>query len=310
MIRRCHRRSNRRPGLTLVELLIVLTILAVLTLAAVASVDPVIQQARFDRTQQSLQSIRTALVSSATRGPDGTMLLSGYVLQMGSLPTSIVDLLVSPTGVESTVQAIDTDFDGVADSSLPGGWAGPYVEIPVAATAYTDGWGNALTFSASGTPPTLTVTSLGADGAAGAAAGGAYDADLTTVLQPTEYRGLLSFRVYQLDSTGTRLDPTLTGTQRLGIVIAGVNADPNLDQPGLVQRWPQAIPVAAVPAFELSNVQMTAGQIACRALLWDDTSADGIVDAGETVLSRSVVQYLTLAPGHTRKVLLDLAPLP
>ena len=55
-------KAQRRAGLTLVELLIVLAILAIMTTMAVTATSAFVDQSRDELTQRNIGEIRTAIV--------------------------------------------------------------------------------------------------------------------------------------------------------------------------------------------------------------------------------------------------------
>ena len=82
-----HVPGKRRSALTLIELLVVLVILVILTAVAVTSMSAVVDQGRYNATQQTLQNIQDAIVGPANeRSPDGSLLITGFVADMGRLP--------------------------------------------------------------------------------------------------------------------------------------------------------------------------------------------------------------------------------
>ena len=84
------RTHHRHSGLTLVELLVVLAILIILTTVAISATDQFLEQARHDATQRTLQSIQDAIMGPANqRAPDGSMVITGFVSDMGRLPTPV-----------------------------------------------------------------------------------------------------------------------------------------------------------------------------------------------------------------------------
>jgi prepilin-type N-terminal cleavage/methylation domain-containing protein len=166
--------NNRRPGLTLLELLIVLVILAIMTTIAVQSTDMLLDQSRYDVTQRTLQNIQDAIIGPANqRDSDGTPSSSGFLQDMGRLPQPVyvsgvlqgdplrelydntviltasmysvqfttvpVQSLPAPTG--TTVLLAPTG--GAITLQMPCGWRGPYLRLPGGSNGrLIDGWGN------------------------------------------------------------------------------------------------------------------------------------------------------------------------
>src|SRR4051812_47329304 len=76
-----------RRAFTLVELLVVLFILVILSAIAVQSLEGVQDQTRYEATQRGIQNIQDAIVGPASqRQPDGTLMVSGFVADIGRLP--------------------------------------------------------------------------------------------------------------------------------------------------------------------------------------------------------------------------------
>jgi prepilin-type N-terminal cleavage/methylation domain-containing protein len=157
--------THRRAGLTLVELLVVLAILAIMTTMAVTATNTLVDQARYDATQRTLQSIDEAIVGPPnSREPDGSLLISGFVADIGRVPLAVVDAgdpdeaykrlrelwlpvgAVPAYGPQNATQA-GTPDGGPADIvPIRCGWRGPYVRLSPASTGAVqlirDGWGN------------------------------------------------------------------------------------------------------------------------------------------------------------------------
>ncbi|MEO1523895.1 MAG: prepilin-type N-terminal cleavage/methylation domain-containing protein [Planctomycetota bacterium] len=147
--------QHRPPGFTLVELVLVMLILAILATAALNVVDVRVDQTRFESTQQTLKDLETAIVGSANaRAADGTRIVSGFVADVGRLPISIEELLAPPNNVpafqvfrsDGNAAVVATEVPSDQDITAVGGWNGPYLQLPVAASALTDGWNHPFNF--------------------------------------------------------------------------------------------------------------------------------------------------------------------
>jgi prepilin-type N-terminal cleavage/methylation domain-containing protein len=153
------KKMNR--GFTLVELLVVLVILAALTSVALTSVDVYEGQARYEATQRTLQNIEDAVIGPANqRDADGSLLITGFVADMGRLPRAYDLGAVYPdlAGKQYPWELWENPRDGGgAEILLPFqlrspaddaevrvmcGWRGPYVRLGVGQTVLNDGWGN------------------------------------------------------------------------------------------------------------------------------------------------------------------------
>jgi len=145
-------RKQAKPqhGFTLLELLVVVSLLGLLSLTAVAIFDNAGDQDRFEATRSRLASIRTAIIGDSSRTLNGEPILSGYVADMGRLPSNIAELLVEDDTTLGVSQAAWAEYDLAGVSGVSGlagklyaGWRGPYLfGTPEASgTAFRDGWG-------------------------------------------------------------------------------------------------------------------------------------------------------------------------
>jgi prepilin-type N-terminal cleavage/methylation domain-containing protein len=165
--------TNRR-GMTLVELLVVLAILALLTTVAITSTDVLMSQGRYDATTRTLTNIQEAVLGAQNaHQPDGTLVVTGFVADMGRLPAcastdpslGLAELWSPPSGVLGSFGLQPTIDPAVC---VPCGWRGPYLRLPVGASRLCDGWGNPFILSTSGSAPVITaVASTGTSGTSG-----------------------------------------------------------------------------------------------------------------------------------------------
>ena len=177
-------------GFTLIELLVVVAILSAASLLAFGIVTEDRAQIRYDDTRLRLQSLRRAILGQL--GPVNPEVVGGFVADNGDLPSDLATLVHAGSllaqGVHSPL------FDPVPDTAtcasnggeivlsdssavLVKGHRGDYLGGLTFNGRFRDGWGNengdpatdALNFgwSIEGTSPSLTVTSLGNDNAAG-----------------------------------------------------------------------------------------------------------------------------------------------
>lgn len=143
---------KRRPGLTLVELLVVLAILAVMTTVAMTLTDSLVDQGRFDATRRTIENLQAGVMGSAGTLDDGDG--AGFVADMGRVPlavgadpaTQLKELWEAPTD-PALLYGLRMAA-GDADVKLFAGWRGPYLRLaPVASgpAELRDGWGNRFT---------------------------------------------------------------------------------------------------------------------------------------------------------------------
>jgi len=151
-------RFNQR-GLTLLELLVVMTILIVLSTVAITSTSGVADQSRYEATQRTLENIRDAVIGPANqRDADGSLLITGFVADMGRLPLAtsepvaggnaftLRELWENVNGIAAhavrpaTAANVDDDPEADAEVYLASGWRGPYLRLSPGNAALRDGW--------------------------------------------------------------------------------------------------------------------------------------------------------------------------
>ncbi|MEM6363592.1 MAG: prepilin-type N-terminal cleavage/methylation domain-containing protein [Planctomycetota bacterium] len=152
-----------KPGLTLIELVVVLSILAALTGVAVRSLEPIADQTRYEATRKTLDHVRDAIITlPAVRRGDGSLAMQGFVSDMGRLPRTLDELLVKPINEADPTKnifefAANTDFGVQAvaglTEGLPCGWRGPYLQT----TSITTGWGTGFIQNTSNPDPQDTA---------------------------------------------------------------------------------------------------------------------------------------------------------
>lgn len=136
-----------RRRLTLIELVVVLAILAATAGVALRATDGLAQQARFETTGRTLGELETAIAGPrAAHQPDGTLVGSGFVADLGRLPravgadprTQLAELWSNPLGLPAyAIRTSDLD----AAVRLGVGWRGPYLRLPPGASGLRDAWG-------------------------------------------------------------------------------------------------------------------------------------------------------------------------
>ena len=157
------RTPQPRPGLTLLEMTIVLTILAVLTTLAISLTEGTIEQTRFDVTQRQLQEIHRAIV-----GPDENPEGPSFLSDVGRLPLvvgtdpglQLIELWAQPSSIRTFSQAVMDTSASTSDvddtevkllSGSPAVMVNPdHPAIAVAAKAFSEIFNQSTVFIRSG----------------------------------------------------------------------------------------------------------------------------------------------------------------
>jgi prepilin-type N-terminal cleavage/methylation domain-containing protein len=292
----------KRSGMTLLELVIVLGILAVLSTVAVRSLEPIADQARYELTQNLMDGLRQAIVGcGASKIPNQSLPIYGYSMDTGDLPADVNALLVRPSSlIQRGLQSFDSDRDSINDINLSSGWNGPYIRLGAGLASVLDGWGNEPTLIE--TSGVLEIVSLGSDADSISPEDG-YRKDLSLTILTTDYSGDILFRLFAVDAlNGSRIDPNPAGNEQLGVLFYGVNATGGTT--GAIAE--QMIVVSNSGNFEVRRSSTLAGTIAARAVLWDDIDGDDVLDAGESILKKSIAVYQTVYPGVDTRVEMEL----
>ena len=109
MFRRTHRRPRRRPGFTLIEILLVLAILVILGSFVTYYFIGTQTKAYIDAARSQMQTLK---------GP-----IDMYRLEMGAYPASLDDLVTKPNGVKNA----DKWRQYLNSPTPPDPWGNPYV---------------------------------------------------------------------------------------------------------------------------------------------------------------------------------------
>ncbi len=149
--------GNER-GLTLLELLLVVTILSAVAWVSLASVANDAEQIRYDDTRNRLRAIRGAVVGDTGTAGWEKGIQSGFVVDNGRLPGSINDLIMAPSGFLA-YGPVSPLFDPAPDTNgynnggettlnqaqnqFMKGFRGSYL-VGSAGGTYRDGWGTRL----------------------------------------------------------------------------------------------------------------------------------------------------------------------
>lgn len=133
-----------RRAFTLLELVLVVFVLAALAMSAVSLAGDVDAQSRLEITKQRRQQIREAILGREATVA-GTPVASGFVADMGRLPTSLRELLEP---FDDTGAALAAWAPRSENANVGAGWRGPYLPLEwetdsggVQRPAFRDGWG-------------------------------------------------------------------------------------------------------------------------------------------------------------------------
>lgn len=291
-----------RHGLTLLELIVALGVLAVLSTVAVRAIDPIADQARYEVAQRLLTNLRTATVGDqSTRQSNGQRMITGLLADTGQLPSDLNHFLEQPIGlIAHGSQSFDSNRDSVNDVTLSSGWRGPYLHLGAGQNSLLDGWGRAPLIDPDG--GVFDFTSLGSDNDSIAPEDG-FRADISVTIPNSEYLSTVVFRLFAIDGgTGSRIDPSPTGLDQLGVLLYCVNG--NGGTTGAIEEI--LIPVAASGSFEASRSNFIHGVAAARGVLWSDTDSDDLFDVGETLELSSYVHYFTVVGGSDARIDMEL----
>lgn len=134
---------NKQAGFTIVELLMVILLVGVLSAVMMPQFIDFRTDAKIAVTKDKLSSIKLALLGDARQVVNGVPVSPGYIKNMGSLPSSLTDLVTK--GSQATY-----------DPFSKRGWNGPYLDS-TNANWNKDGWDINFVYSSTG----RTVTSCG-----------------------------------------------------------------------------------------------------------------------------------------------------
>ena len=169
------KRQTAKRAMTLLELLVVLVILAIVATIAVHSLQPRVDQARFEQTRKSLEQVKTAIQGkSNSQQPDGTPMISGFVADIGRMPRlqdPFSDPTNNPDAEPGTIEQKNSGQElcelwdarsrlakefpfqvrqgpsspvDYSDVRLPCGWRGPYLDLGIGQLGVKDAWSNAF----------------------------------------------------------------------------------------------------------------------------------------------------------------------
>lgn len=151
-------KRNKSAGFTMLELLVVIALLGVVAIAATTFIIDTGELKREEATRTRWDEIRYAIVGNTSRTLNNGPMLSGYVADMGRLPSSLKELVdrvydhdnnpltpdvVQPEWTTTELSSVTANVIG----SLSSGWRGPYL-YRAGSAFFRDGWDNEDTASA------------------------------------------------------------------------------------------------------------------------------------------------------------------
>ena len=156
--------SNR--GFTLLEMVLVMFLIGLAASSLVVVIGGVDDQARYEETARRYERILNAILGRSDLELNGSPVVSGFIADMGRLPTAIDELISKPDDVLD-YDLIAGDFSAAAEGEvlLRHGWRGPYVSS--AGSPTKDAWGGDFQLSWDDSIPEFRFYSQGKDRADG-----------------------------------------------------------------------------------------------------------------------------------------------
>ena len=198
-LEQCLKRYKNSKGFTMMEMVIVLAIIGILASLGLKAFDNVLLNMKFESTLSEMELIKVAIVGDPKSIQNNVRASFGYFGDMGSIPTSLNNLVTK--GSQPFVQ-VNSTLD------MASGWNGPYIRTTFSQDAsgnLTDGFGNSYiystvkTTSADGDSVYATITSQGADGSSG---GTGINADINTEIFKSDLFGTVYGNIYDVNDFG------------------------------------------------------------------------------------------------------------
>lgn len=122
----CGRAFYSQGGFSLLELLLVLFILGLMATSAALLTQGVEDQSKYDETKRRMEIIKRAIIGDSSRTINGGPEISGFVADMGRLPSCLRELV---DGKCDDADPSPTSWSIDADTGLGRGWRGPYLDV-------------------------------------------------------------------------------------------------------------------------------------------------------------------------------------
>ncbi len=193
-------RHHGEPGLSLIEVIIVLAVLVMFVALLVPSTVQQLTAARWNSTLDEMEALQSALIGDPDLIADGVRTDFGYLGDMGELPATLDDLVIQDG------QPVYT-FD--SSNRVGAGWSGPYIALGPGsdeASHRVDAFGNEYLYDDTeyvndeGQLVDAKLVSLGGDGVPG---GTGVDEDVTLEILKAETTATVNG--YATDATDTPL---------------------------------------------------------------------------------------------------------
>ncbi|WP_415896810.1 prepilin-type N-terminal cleavage/methylation domain-containing protein [Neptuniibacter sp. QD72_48] len=132
---------NKQHGFTLLELVVVVAVMGLIASLATEFVVQETNQQRFETTKTRVSMIRYAVVGDDSRTVNSQPIISGYVTDMGVLPTELRQLMMESYCTDARYFSSTDCGDNGGAWVTQSGWQGPYLK-PTSMENITDGEGN------------------------------------------------------------------------------------------------------------------------------------------------------------------------
>lgn len=127
--------STEARGFTLIELVMVIGLLSVISIVAIPNFIDLRTDARSAITRDEMAALKRAITGDSRVVSGGTYTFPGYEADVGSLPSTLADLVTKPGAV------------AVYDPLTRLGWRGPYVDSSSTSDYSKDAWGIAYVYT-------------------------------------------------------------------------------------------------------------------------------------------------------------------
>jgi len=213
-------------GFTLIEVILVIVILGVIASIAMKSMTSSVDQARFEATADEMEELSRAIIGDERLLSGGYRTDYGYVGDVGSLPSSLDDLVTNPGGYSTwNGPYIRSDFSQNTDDYKKDGWNELYT-YSGGVTINSSGGGNAITKQFANAVSDLTSNSInGIIRDSGLSPPGDSAANVTVTVQYPDGSGSMTSSSTSPSGSGefTFANSIPIGLHLIRAVVSGVN---------------------------------------------------------------------------------------